>query len=312
MPWLTVIVPVHDGERHLPAALDSILMQRDVDLEVIAVDDHSTDRSAAILEEYSKRLPLIRLRPPAQLGWVGATNLALDAARGSHVCFLHQDDLWLPDRCALVKGVFETLPEIDLVIHGCAYVDDSGSRIGRLRSPLGHSGRLSRTALFEALLVQNFVAAPAATFSLAAARRVGPLDTSLWYAADWALWLALSSSADSFLLERELAAFRIHPRSQTASRSVDVAGLTGQLRRVLSSALQSPLQIEHPRSTRAAAELSILINGVLAALWNRKALAALRELASIRPRHVLGLRTFLRNSRLHERAGARLALLIGR
>jgi len=310
MPWLTVIVPVHNGESFLRAALDSILLQGDPELEVIAVDDHSTDASAAILEEYEERLSLVRIRPPQPVGWVGATNLAVESARGRYACFLHQDDLWLPGRCDQVRRVLRTESDLGLVIHESIYLDARGMRIGGLGAPLKRAGRLARAELFEALLVQNFIAAPAATFSLDAARRAGPLDASLWYAADWAFWLALSRTAESYLLREPLAAFRIHPRSQTSTRSADVSDLSRQLRRVLASALNDPLPLKRPRLTPAAAQLSILVNGVLAAVWNRDGRAALRELATARPRHILGLPTFLRHSRILQRAAARLALVL--
>lgn len=307
MPWLSVIVPIRDGERHLPAALDSILLQCDPDLEVIAVDDDSTDTSPEILDAYARNLPLRRIRLPHRMGWVAATRLGLDAASGQHACFLHQDDAWLPGRCDELRRLLHEAPHVGLIIHETVYLDDSGVRIGRLRAPLRREGLLDRAELFEALLVQNFISAPSAIFSLEAARQFWPLESSLWYAADWAFWLALSRNRNSYFLRRELAAFRVHSRSQTSSRSADVADFTGQLRQVLNHALQDPTPLSWPRSTPAAAELSILVNGFLAGLWSRNVRAALIELAAARPHHLLGLPIFLRTSRIHERAAARIA-----
>lgn len=310
MPWLSVIVPVHDGERFLAAALDSILLQRDPELEVIAVDDHSTDGSAAILNAYRGRLNLRVLRPAEHCGWVQATNLALAAAGARFACFLHQDDLWLPQRSSKLRSLIAAEPGLELVIHNCSYVDDLGRRIGTLRAPLRATGRLARADLFESLLVQNFVAAPAAIFAIEAARRCGPLDPSLWYTADWSFWLALSRHADAYFLPETLAGFRVHRRSQTASRSRDLASLGAQLAAVLAAALDHAPPLRHPRSTPAAAELSVLVNCFLAALWNHDARFAARALVGLRPRHLLGVASYLRRSRVHERVGARLAMLL--
>ena len=101
-PWLSVVMPVYNGERHLPAALESIDAQGAAvaGIEIVAVDDGSTDRSVAILEVFSRELPLRVIRAGRQGNWVKATNIGLEAARGAWCCFLHQDDLWLPGRLA--------------------------------------------------------------------------------------------------------------------------------------------------------------------------------------------------------------------
>ncbi|MCL4825574.1 MAG: glycosyltransferase, partial [Anaerolineales bacterium] len=55
-PWLSVLIPTYNGETFLPAALDSIAIQEDPDIECIAVDDGSTDQTLSILEQYKEKL----------------------------------------------------------------------------------------------------------------------------------------------------------------------------------------------------------------------------------------------------------------
>jgi len=93
-PWLSVIMPVHNGERYLAEALRSVRAEGTDGYEVIAVDDGSSDSTSDILTEWEQLLPLRRLARRGGGNWVAATNAGLREARGEYVCFLHQDDLW--------------------------------------------------------------------------------------------------------------------------------------------------------------------------------------------------------------------------
>jgi glycosyltransferase involved in cell wall biosynthesis len=92
-PLVSVVVPVHDGERFLRQALESILDQDYRPLEVIAVDDGSTDGSVAIAE--SLQVCVLRRE---RAGVAAARNAGLGAAAGTLIAFLDQDDLWSPGR----------------------------------------------------------------------------------------------------------------------------------------------------------------------------------------------------------------------
>jgi glycosyltransferase involved in cell wall biosynthesis len=92
-PLVSVIVPVFNGARFLGAALDSIAAQDYVPIEVIVVDDGSTDGSADIARERG-----VTLVPQANRGPAAARNAGVDRARGDILAFLDQDDVWLPSK----------------------------------------------------------------------------------------------------------------------------------------------------------------------------------------------------------------------
>ena len=94
-PWLSVIMPTYNGEAFLTNALNSILSQGDDQIEVIAVDDGSTDATIPILKSFATKLSL-RIIVRERVGnWAANTNHGLSLAQGDFVCFLHQDDHWL-------------------------------------------------------------------------------------------------------------------------------------------------------------------------------------------------------------------------
>ncbi|MGE8657489.1 MAG: glycosyltransferase [Achromobacter sp.] len=92
-PLISVIVPVYNCERYLPEQLDSLLGDAAMNLEVIAVDDGSTDRSLAILQAHGARDARLRLMPQAHRGLGAARNTGLQAARGAWIAFADADDL---------------------------------------------------------------------------------------------------------------------------------------------------------------------------------------------------------------------------
>jgi glycosyltransferase involved in cell wall biosynthesis len=110
-PLVSVIVPVYNGERHLREALDSILVQAYRPLEVLVVDDGSTDGSASIIRSYSG---LHRFHQ-SNAGVAAARNLALERSRGELVAFLDQDDQWAPHKLRVQYAFLAAHPEVDYV-----------------------------------------------------------------------------------------------------------------------------------------------------------------------------------------------------
>ena len=94
---ITVIIPVHNGERYLAEAIHSVLAQALPPDEIIVVDDGSTDASAAIAQSFG---PPVRVLTQANLGPAAARNLGVQHATGELLAFLDADDLWLPDKLA--------------------------------------------------------------------------------------------------------------------------------------------------------------------------------------------------------------------
>ena len=114
---ISCIVPVYNGERHLEEALDSILAQRWRPLEVLVVDDGSTDGSGAIARCMAERLPEVRVLTQENSGPVVARNTGLAACRGELICFLDADDLWHPEKLVRQIALFDANPKLDYCVH---------------------------------------------------------------------------------------------------------------------------------------------------------------------------------------------------
>ena len=104
-PLVSVIIPVFNGQQYLSEAIDSVLDQTYSNLEIIAVDDGSTDESSRILISYGSR---IRYLHQNNQGTASARNSGVHSANGSILAFLDQDDLWVRDK---LKRQVEILKE---------------------------------------------------------------------------------------------------------------------------------------------------------------------------------------------------------
>src|SRR5215510_949491 len=110
---ISCIIPVFNGARYLREAIESIFNQTYRPLEVIVVDDGSTDDTANIVASYGKQLIYVR---QANAGPGPARNLGLSVAHGEFVAFLDADDLWHSEKLTLQMARFAARPELDLCL----------------------------------------------------------------------------------------------------------------------------------------------------------------------------------------------------
>jgi glycosyltransferase involved in cell wall biosynthesis len=111
-PLVSVIVPVYNRERFLAAALDSVFAQDYRPLEVIVVDDGSTDGTAAVARSY----PEVRYLYQSNQGVAAARNAGVAASRGELLAFLDSDDLWASNKLSSQVGFLLAHPQVGLVL----------------------------------------------------------------------------------------------------------------------------------------------------------------------------------------------------
>ena len=129
MSLVSVIIPTYNRSALLKQAIESVLAVRhnDIELEVLIIDDGSTDDTAEMVKDY----PVVYLRQRGGLGPSGARNIGLDAARGEFIAFLDDDDVWIPTALAPQVGILREHPDYGLAF-GQAYVynSDLSERLG--------------------------------------------------------------------------------------------------------------------------------------------------------------------------------------
>ena len=200
MPLVSVLLAVRNDARYLPEALDSVLQQTVDDLELIVVDDASTDETPRILSATDDRRTVV-LRNEEQLGLAASLNRGLDAAQGRYVARLDADDVTLPNRLERqLAGIGNA------AVLGSAIRDlDEQGREGRLhRMPLG-----ARAVRWHALFSSPFFH-PTVLVDREALRDLR-YDTSYLESEDYDLWTRLlATGVEGANLEDALVLKRVH------------------------------------------------------------------------------------------------------
>jgi glycosyltransferase involved in cell wall biosynthesis len=305
MPWLSVIVPTYNGGDFLGAALESVVAQRDDDIEVILVDDGSTDDTLAIAESFRTRLPLRIIAHEDHRNWVACTNDGMSLAAGEYVGWLHQDDAWDDRRAAVLRELTHRHPGADLIAHAVWFMDSVGRKVSKWRSPLQPGRLLVPRDVIPRLLVQDFFASTGTIFKASAALRVGRLDERLWFFADWDFWLKVTGSGDTVYYDEPLSLFRVHDRSQTMSRARE--GFAWQYEVIFDRHFPRwEPELENIAAIRRAAQFSADVN-VAFARWaggGRGGIPSLLAQFVMLGPH--GWRRYFRDSRILERVISRV------
>jgi len=183
-------------------AIDSVLKQEYPNLEVIVVDDGSTDDTQERLSIFEKDERVRIIRQDNQ-GQTVAKNKALSHARGEFVGFCDADNSWLPGKLTSQVPALLENPEVGVVYGDIKLIDDSGNRLPgpRIRR---YSGRITGQ-----LLMDNFVTFNTALARAEAIQEVGGFDESLRMAIDYDLWLRISLAWEFLYQELPLAEYRI-------------------------------------------------------------------------------------------------------
>ncbi len=196
-PLISVIIPAYNNGHYLREAIDSVLAQDFPNVELIVVDDGSTDESAAVLAAYAGRL---NSRFQENAGIAGARNAGYVLANGGFIAFLDADDVYTPGRLSLQMSAFDQEPALECVQ---GHMEQFVSPELPLEFAAGIRGQTSAV-----------VAAPLASTTLirrAAYDRVGPWNETLNVGVDMDWYARMREAGLNYrMLEQVLLRRRIH------------------------------------------------------------------------------------------------------
>ncbi|MBK9050653.1 MAG: glycosyltransferase [Chloroflexi bacterium] len=189
-PLVSVIIPTYNHARFVVQAVQSVLAQTYPHVEVIVVDDGSTDGTVQVLEPWAGRIRVVRQN---NAGVSAARNHGFALAQGTYLTFLDADDLFLPDKLTRDVALLEGDLAVGMAYCSWRYVAEDGEQVlGELRpQKAGH--------LLEDLLLRRFHCVPgAATIRREALERVGLFAEHCPAAADTDLWVRLAYAGYTF------------------------------------------------------------------------------------------------------------------
>lgn len=207
-PVVSVIIPCFNGSEVLARSIESALAQDWPGVEVIVVDDGSTDDSASIAESYGDRVRCIR---QANGGPAAARNAGIRGARGVFFQFLDADDHIAPDKLSRSMEALGQHPEADVLYGDCQMVDLCGNLLYEF------AARPFARPPLSALLQRNRLQVSAVLVRRSAMERAGAFDPAMVPCEDWDMWLRLAHAGAVFVpVPGARSTYMRHPGSLSA------------------------------------------------------------------------------------------------
>lgn len=217
-PLVSVVLDNFNYARFLPDAVESVLAQSYGHLDIIVVDDGSTDDSLRVLERYGDRLRVIA---KSNGGQGSAFNAGIASSAGSIVCFLDADDIWHRRKVERIVDVLMRRPDCGWLRHELAVADDALAPLGLRVPQISRPGteRPSRRTMLEQAIG---VATSALVLRREVAQRIFPIPDGLLgalrYDADYYVLMALGAQrVTGYSLNEVLGTYRRHPHQIAAS-----------------------------------------------------------------------------------------------
>ena len=223
-PLITALVDTYNHERYIEEALASVLEQGlpAAELEIVVVDDGSTDRTASIVEKFAPRVKLVRKKNGGQ---ASAFNAGFGQARGEIVAILDGDDWWAQGKLAAVAEVLEKNREVAAVGHGYYRYDEETNET-KVRAPAAR--QLLSLATPEttraAIPAWGYLLMGALTVRRKVLERITPLPEEMVFMADTAIQAA-AMAMGTLVLPEPLFYYRYHAQNLYAIDAKDVARL---------------------------------------------------------------------------------------
>ncbi|TDP01063.1 glycosyltransferase family 2 protein [Marinomonas balearica] len=224
---VTVIMPTYNCLEYLPDAVNSVLCQK-VDLELIVIDDCSTDGSDDWLRQMSERDARVKVIKGQHKGVSAARNLAIQQAKGRWVAFLDADDYWYLGKLEDQLACLEKSPNCVLSFTEYDHFGEQNECLGRcfdfwprFQKRIKSDDEVvyltgeKKTSIYE----ENVIGTSTVVVRTQTLKAVGGFDETLFSASDWDLWLKISLLGDVIVHKKAATAYLV--RSNSISRNAE-------------------------------------------------------------------------------------------
>jgi glycosyltransferase involved in cell wall biosynthesis len=235
---------VYDGERHLAEAVDSILAQSFRDLELVVVDDGSTDATPEILVGYDD--PRVRVLSPGRLGRAGALNAGLEQATAPLIALMDADDVSLEHRLARQVELLASSPEVAVCSTWFDVIDEDGAVVRRMAFPTRDADLRRR------FLRGNPIGGPTALVRREVFDTVGGFQEEYVPSEDHDLWRRALGSFGFAVLPEVVFHYRRNPQGLSHVRRERQAAITTQITKEIR---ERPFPLYGVRQVRDGARL---------------------------------------------------------
>jgi len=215
-PYVSVIIPTYNCRKYIIDSIESIIAQTIQGVEIIVVDDGSTDDTESALLPYLEKIVYIRQE---NRGVSAARNTGLSVARGNYVALQDADDLWLPNKLELQLNVLLQNEDIAFVWAGAARLQEN---ILLENTDEYHAKRMHLS--LEDFLRYGMTPINTVFFSRRRAIEIGGFDESLHWKEDWDFLVRLAQDKKRYYIPIDLAYYRIHEGQSISNPKMYLSG----------------------------------------------------------------------------------------
>jgi len=214
-PLISIVIPLYNQDKYIGETLSSVLNQSYREIEVVVIDDGSTDNSAKVVQGY--RDQRLRYFYQANSGLPAiARNRGIKEAKGEWIAFVDHDDAWVPDKLGKQVNVMYKHPEVDLI---CAKeIVWDGIKLGHSIPPYKYNPKSLN--IFLDMIVSNRVMTCTVLVKKAVLNLMGGFreNPDLLAVEDYDLWLRISKKHQIWFMDEVFSKYRIHSHNATGSR----------------------------------------------------------------------------------------------
>lgn len=200
-PLISVVIPTYNRAEFISSAIDSVLSQTHRNLELIIVDDGSTDNTEKIVNKYDS----VRYIKINNHGVGYARNIGIKASKGEYIAFLDSDDMWSCNKLELQLSHYLEHPDAGIIVGSCGYIDKNGNKIG--------SKDISPPVISNEEM-EIFMAIPGGPCNVLIKKSIlddiGGFDTSLLRSEDRDLWMRISRKYPVYGIQEVTCLVRLH------------------------------------------------------------------------------------------------------
>ena len=218
---VAVIIPTYNSGKFIQQTIQSVLAQVYRPIQIICVDDGSSDDTIPIIQNLSSNIEILHHRYAYTMGAPHSRNLGLSNTSAAYVAFLDHDDIWYPNKISEQIKILKALPNVALV-HTNGYAIDENNNI--LYDLFDNDFREPQKP--EALLLNCYIILSSVVVRRNIFKKVGYFDEDIRYASDHDMWLRIKETAECLYLPDRLIGYRRHSSQLSERRSMWEVGFT--------------------------------------------------------------------------------------
>jgi len=222
MPLVSVLMPSYNHEKYLRESIESILDQTLKDLELVVVDDASSDNSKEIIQEYALRDKRVKaVFHERNMGIAKTVNHAIDESSGKFIAFTASDDVWMPKKLEIQAGILTKNEDLVVWSDG-VIIDETGEVSAKLFVDLQCARKRKKSGrILDELLAGNYVFGTSRILKRTNINGIR-FDEKLRYLDDYRFEIDLAKRYEYYYIDEPLAKYRIHPRNTILSNRRDL------------------------------------------------------------------------------------------